>query len=233
MAIAAEQGGRETLATTFILDGDVHLNEPPGELAEYAEAPWDIGLREIAKASGLYLALPGMAPRAEYRVPWPGGQNRSQVVTTAADMRRELDELHVDVAVLYPGQPADAADGARSALRARAGEGVQRLAVRALAVGGADPARRRSSPARSGPRRAPTTSAATPGTRASAASTCRPAGSSRSTAISSTSPSGRPRPRPGCPSRSTRSKPSSRPSRSSSTASRRRWRSTRSHTRSR
>ena len=49
MAIAAEQGGRETLATTFILDGDVHLNEPPGELAGYAEAPWDIGLREIAK----------------------------------------------------------------------------------------------------------------------------------------------------------------------------------------
>ena len=35
-------------------------------------------------------------------MPWPGGQNRSQVVTNAADMRRELDELHVDVAVLFP-----------------------------------------------------------------------------------------------------------------------------------
>jgi len=102
VAIAAERSGRETLATTFILDGDVHLNEPPAELAEYAEAPWDLGLREIAKTSGLYLALPGMAPRAEYRVPWPGGQNRSQIVTAAADMRRELDELHVDIAVLYP-----------------------------------------------------------------------------------------------------------------------------------
>ncbi|HET6173566.1 MAG TPA: amidohydrolase family protein [Gaiellales bacterium] len=102
MAIAAEQGERETLATTFILDGDVHLNELPGELAEYAEAPWDVGLREIAKANGLYLSLPGMAPRAECRVPWPGAQNRSQVVATAADRRRELDELHVDVAVLYP-----------------------------------------------------------------------------------------------------------------------------------
>jgi hypothetical protein len=32
VAIAAERSGRETLATTFIPDGDVHLNEPPGEL---------------------------------------------------------------------------------------------------------------------------------------------------------------------------------------------------------
>ena len=56
MAIAAEKGGRETLATTFVLDGDVHLNEPPGELAEYAESRWHVGLREIAKASGLSLA---------------------------------------------------------------------------------------------------------------------------------------------------------------------------------
>ena len=55
-------------------------------------------------------------------------------------------------------------------------QGLQRLAVRALAFGGADACAARSSPVRSGPRRAPTTSAATPGTRASAASTCRPAG---------------------------------------------------------
>ena len=43
-----------------------------------------------------------MSPKADYRVPWPGGQNRSQIVTNAADMRRELDDLHVDVAVLFP-----------------------------------------------------------------------------------------------------------------------------------
>ena len=102
MAIAAEKAARETLATTFVLDGDVHLNESPAELAEYAEPPWDIALREIATIGGGYLSLPGMSPKADYRVPWPGGQNRSQVVTNAADMRRELDDLHVDVAVLFP-----------------------------------------------------------------------------------------------------------------------------------
>src|SRR3954447_9612315 len=102
MTLAAEKSGRETLATTFVLDGDVHVNEPPGELAEYAEPPWDIALREIERIGGSYIGLPGMAPKADYSVPWPGGQNRSQIVTTAADMRRELDELHVDVAVLFP-----------------------------------------------------------------------------------------------------------------------------------
>ena len=74
MAIAAEKGGRETLATTFILDGDVHLNEPPAELAEYAEAPWDIGLREIAKAGGLYLACPAWPPRRITACPGRAGR---------------------------------------------------------------------------------------------------------------------------------------------------------------
>ena len=92
MAIAAERSGRETLATTFILDGDVHLNEPPAELAEYAEAPWDLGLREIAKTSGLYFALPGMAPRAEYRVPWPGGVERI-AIEASNPYQLELEDL--------------------------------------------------------------------------------------------------------------------------------------------
>jgi hypothetical protein len=41
VAIAADRSGRETLAPAFILDGDVQLNEPSGELAEHAEAPWE------------------------------------------------------------------------------------------------------------------------------------------------------------------------------------------------
>ena len=95
-------GGRETLADLFVVDADVHLHEDPAELAEYAEPPWDVALREIAKVEERYLDLPAMSPRAEYRIPWPGGSNRPQVVGTAADMRRELDELHVNEAVLFP-----------------------------------------------------------------------------------------------------------------------------------
>ena len=93
---------RETLDDLFIVDADVHIHEQPAELADYALPPWDVTLREIAKVPERYLDLPGMSPRAEYRTPWPGGSNRPQVVESAAAMRRELDDLHVDVAVLFP-----------------------------------------------------------------------------------------------------------------------------------
>ena len=93
---------RETLADLFVLDADVHVHEDPGELADYADPPWDVGLREIAKVQERYLDLPGMSPRAEYRVPFPGGSNRRQVATSAAEMRQGLDALHVDQAVLFP-----------------------------------------------------------------------------------------------------------------------------------
>jgi uncharacterized protein len=86
----------------FILDADVHIHEQPAELAEYARPPWDVALRAIAEVPERYLDLPGMSPRAEFRTPWPGGSNRPQIVESAAAMRRELDELHVDVAVLFP-----------------------------------------------------------------------------------------------------------------------------------
>jgi predicted TIM-barrel fold metal-dependent hydrolase len=93
---------RETLEDIYILDADVHVHERPAELADYARAPWDVTLREIAKIPERYLDLPGMSPRAEFRTPWPGGSNRPQTVETAAEMRRELDDLHVDVALLFP-----------------------------------------------------------------------------------------------------------------------------------
>ncbi|HEY7730664.1 MAG TPA: amidohydrolase family protein [Gaiellaceae bacterium] len=93
---------RERLEDLFVVDADVHLHEDPAQLAEFAEPPWDVALREIAKVEERYLDLPGLSPRAEYRIPWPGGSNRPQTVWSAASMRRELDDLHVDVAVLFP-----------------------------------------------------------------------------------------------------------------------------------
>ena len=93
---------RETLESLYVVDADVHVHEDPAELAEYAEPPWDVALREIAKVEERYLDLPAISPRAEFRIPWPGGSNRPQIVTSPAAMRRELDQLHVDVAVLFP-----------------------------------------------------------------------------------------------------------------------------------
>ncbi len=95
-------GRRETLETLRIVDVDVHVHEDPAELAEYADPPWDVALREIAKVEERYLDLPGMSPRAEYRVPFPGGSNRRQIATSAREMREGLDELHVDEAILFP-----------------------------------------------------------------------------------------------------------------------------------
>src|SRR4051794_33191489 len=93
---------RETLADLFVVDADVHVHEDPAALAEYADPPWDVGLREIATVEERYLDLPGISPRAEYRVPFPGGSNRRQIVESARELREGLDGLHVDVAVLFP-----------------------------------------------------------------------------------------------------------------------------------
>jgi len=95
-------GRRDTLADLFVVDADVHVHEDPAELALYAESPWDVALREIATVEERYLDLPGMSPRAEYRVPFPGGSNRRQIVTSASELREGLDGLHVDQAVLFP-----------------------------------------------------------------------------------------------------------------------------------
>jgi uncharacterized protein len=96
------RSARETLEDVYVVDADVHIHEDPAALAEYADPPWDVGLREIAKVEERYLDLPGMTPRAEFRVPFPGGSNRRQMVTSAAELRPSLDELHVNKAVLFP-----------------------------------------------------------------------------------------------------------------------------------
>ncbi len=96
------RAARETLADVFVVDADVHIHEDPAGLAEYADPPWDVGLREIAKVEERYLDLPGMTPRAEFRVPFPGGSNRRQIVTSAVELRASLDDLRVNKAVLFP-----------------------------------------------------------------------------------------------------------------------------------
>ena len=119
-AAAAPAPARETLEDVYVVDADVHIHEDPAELAEYADPPWDVGLREIAKVEERYLDLPGMTPRAEFRVPFPGGSNRRQIVTSAAEMRAGLDDLHVNKAVLFPDHLLYARDGPRPGVRRHA-----------------------------------------------------------------------------------------------------------------
>jgi uncharacterized protein len=93
---------RSALTDLFIVDGDVHVHESPAELADYAPDPWDVALRQIATIPERYMDLPGLSPNAEFGIPFPGGIERSMMVSTPAAMRKELDDLHVDRAVLFP-----------------------------------------------------------------------------------------------------------------------------------
>jgi predicted TIM-barrel fold metal-dependent hydrolase len=93
----------------YILDTDIHVNEPLLELADYIESPWDVGLREVAKFPLRYLDIPGVAPRADFVLPFPGGAfpagtgaEYGVTVATAANMRTDLDEMGIDSAVLFP-----------------------------------------------------------------------------------------------------------------------------------
>lgn len=94
--------GSQVLTELYVLDADVHVHEQPAEMAEYAGAPWDISLREIAKVPERYLDLPGLSPNAIYTPPFPGDTERSQMMATAAEMREGLDGLDVDDALLLP-----------------------------------------------------------------------------------------------------------------------------------
>lgn len=99
---AETEAKRSTLTDVFIVDGDVHVHEQPAELAEYAPDPWDVALRHIATIPERYMDLPGLSPNGELGIPFPGGLERDMLVTDAAQMRRELDELHVDRAIIFP-----------------------------------------------------------------------------------------------------------------------------------
>jgi uncharacterized protein len=87
----------------LIVDTDVHINETPAALAPYCEMPWRKTLEHISTMPQRYLDIPAFAPMAS---PWPmfpdsGGQRR-MTVTSAAQMRQDLDDLGVDVGVLFP-----------------------------------------------------------------------------------------------------------------------------------
>jgi predicted TIM-barrel fold metal-dependent hydrolase len=90
------------LTDLFIVDGDVHVHEAPAELADYAPDPWDVALRKIATIPERYMDLPGLSPNADFGIPFPGGIERDMLVTTPAEMREELAELHVDRAIIFP-----------------------------------------------------------------------------------------------------------------------------------
>jgi predicted TIM-barrel fold metal-dependent hydrolase len=86
-----------------IIDVDVHAHDMPAALAPYIEMPWRKTLEHLATVPERYLDVPGYAPSL---APWPSfpnsGGDRRNTVNSAAQMRQDLDDLGVDIAVIFP-----------------------------------------------------------------------------------------------------------------------------------
>ncbi len=87
-----------------VIDVDVHAHETPAALIPYCEMPWRKSLELISTAPERYLDIPFFAPQmAVWSPPFPeSGSQRRQVVTSAAQMRKDLDDLRVDIGVIFP-----------------------------------------------------------------------------------------------------------------------------------
>jgi predicted TIM-barrel fold metal-dependent hydrolase len=87
-----------------VIDVDVHAHETPASLIPYCDMPWRKSLELISNVPERYLDIPFFAPQmAVWTPPFPqSGSARRQVVTSAKQMRQDLDELRVDIGVIFP-----------------------------------------------------------------------------------------------------------------------------------
>jgi uncharacterized protein len=99
----AGRGPKQKLKDMLIVDVDVHVNETPAALAPYCEMPWRKSLEALNDIPQGYLDIPGFA---QAMAPWPPFPNssgkRRKTVTSAMEMRKDLDDLGVDIGVLFP-----------------------------------------------------------------------------------------------------------------------------------
>ncbi len=86
-----------------VVDVDVHIHESPAALAPYCEMPWRKTLEMLADVPHRYLDIPMFGPNMAV---WPAfpesGGDRRKTVTSAAQMRGDLDDLGIDIGVLFP-----------------------------------------------------------------------------------------------------------------------------------
>ncbi len=91
------------LAATTVVDVDLHLHDTPAALAPYCEMPWRKALDHLATVPQRYLDVPGYAP---VMLAWPSfpdsSGRRRHTVSTPTEMRRDLDDLGVNIGVLFP-----------------------------------------------------------------------------------------------------------------------------------
>ena len=144
------------LDDVLIVDCDVHANEPPEALAPYIDMPWRRSLELLGRGPQRYLDIPGYAPILNLDPPFPDRGLGNRTVTTARRMRDDLDELSIDVGILFPDNLLKSRRLSPRRLRGGPGTRLQRLAGRRLGQPRNRPLRRR--PGRPpGPERTPLT----------------------------------------------------------------------------
>ena len=101
--VTGQKERKEKLEDIFVVDCDVHVHESPGELAPYCDMPWRKALENVADVEEYYLDIPGFSPGMTwYEARFPSGHEGRRMVHTAGQMREELDEIQVNIAILFP-----------------------------------------------------------------------------------------------------------------------------------
>jgi predicted TIM-barrel fold metal-dependent hydrolase len=104
--MAVEAPKRLTLKDVLVIDADVHAHELPEELTPYLDPEWRPAFDNLRVLERRYLDLPGFCPNNTPELlgatlPTPHG-SRTWTVLSANQMRNELDELFIDVGVIFP-----------------------------------------------------------------------------------------------------------------------------------
>lgn len=95
----------DTLEDVLVVDTDVHVHELPGDLAPYCDMPWRVALENIADRPGHYLSIPSFSPGVSdgsYQAKFPSAHEAARTVRTKEQMRLELDQIDVDLGLLFP-----------------------------------------------------------------------------------------------------------------------------------
>jgi predicted TIM-barrel fold metal-dependent hydrolase len=105
--MVTETGQRLTLDDVLVVDADVHAHEQPEQMVAYTDPPWREAVANAARVPHRYLSIPGWSTSPPYFLPGAGlpsarGKAREEIVWDAAQMRRELDGLRIDVGVIFP-----------------------------------------------------------------------------------------------------------------------------------
>jgi uncharacterized protein len=104
--MAVEAPRRVTLDDVLVIDADVHAHESPEGLEPYMDPRWRPAMENLRHVAHRYLDRPGFGPNNAPRLlgtglPSPRG-SRVEIVWTAEQMRKELDEFKIDVGIVFP-----------------------------------------------------------------------------------------------------------------------------------